>query len=1030
MTKATLFPRAKEYVGQKHIKSTIGAALASVAAAPICKAVYIESRGGSGKTFFLQQVHSLKDAPSGLRVAQIVDLYDSDARSGSAIERRLIDGLKGGSGEPYRFAPAEVDTAFADYVATRAEYDAERTILRPEEVKQRSIKLRSLFVQAYNTLAVKHPAVLCFDTTEALTSEPLKFPFLGDSFPTGAKAVAEWVEDVLPQLAHTLVIFAGRPVAGPGRAMLYEVCKRLGRLVEMPDDVAEVLSGTTNELLLQRDKLIPAQLSRKDIEKYFEKYGRADLGKQVEIAWKRTQGTPLLLTCLIQSFTNSQYLPAPNAEITTVPAFKDFLVTTLLDPLALGDSRLFSQQLLAYCLYILTYARRGISRSQLETLLRDHDWPRSHAEIEQDKTLLQQYTTLLDNLHDVALVKMRPETGLFYLHDEVYEMLDESGMPHALGFDDEVLPFLVEQAREQERNANTPAQRFTALSNRVYYMLVQKVDYGYRAYNLETYRLFNTSEVNQVLGLRDELQRWLNLTVTTFNESGEIVVREPNKDRVRDQKEKLTLDDIARDDAAWLVKYYLKSNMPAEAVRIGKLVQQHFASQLDGDDYFKLDLLMTIGNALAVWRDDTAEEALRYFGDAMGVLDKGQGINQKFLRDRQTFFRGELYTLAGFARRRLNDFDGASQYYGIAHKAYLECNDTEREDFDVPNALAQVIINQIYVAVHQGQLDRAKILSDSLLRGRYANQISADRAITALQMASLVLVRRASGNDLEEALRYAQQAETRSHEVQSRRTYAQAAAQIGSVRSERMQATEELDDDANTYFETAIAIFNEVQDLASLRTTLLGHGRYWRRYGRILRNRGDVAGAATYFSRALACFDAGLDALGPTGPRLYRAELLENKAVVYRLMGDVPETERLLNEVDILLVEALRVTYAQLIAAEVAFKRAQIALDREQWGKAAYSFTVALARCYCFSSENSTASLFRRRFKGNVEHLTEAGIVPLHQQVEDLAAQPAPPTSSLPYHQPEEVKWMSAWERAMEYVHETVAAIALTHGIL
>ncbi|MBK9710159.1 MAG: hypothetical protein IPO81_02310 [Kouleothrix sp.] len=1008
MTSAPPFRRAKHYVGQPHIISAIKDVYSTIQANPTCRALYIEARGGHGKTFLLQEVPAILG--DDVRAAQIIDLSDADTRGGSPIERRLIAGLRAEAGEAtYRFSPAEVDAAFEEYLSTRRTYDAERKLLTAAEREQRGHTLRQLFVDGYNRLAAQHAIVLSFDTTEALVSEPPSYDFLGDDFPTPAGQVAEWVAQVLPQLQHTLALFCGRPIFPPGQPILYDTSERAG--------------------LLAREKLTMEALSESDIEAYLLAYERPDLVPQADTFYARTHGRPLLLTCMIQSRTNPQYIESDAEPIETPAAFERFVLGTLLNPLMIDRRRSFPQQVLAYCLYVLSFARRGLSRDDLAEFLRLHSLPDAHDSLSPAQR--EQIDAVLDNLPEVALVKARPKTNLLYLHDEVYQMIDLNGLPAALGLEKEVLAFLIDRAEAQLRAASDPAARFVARNNRLYYKLISDVPEGYRQYSFDTYELFNRREGDHALALRDELWRWLGYTIYDVDAEGLIQERKPNLDRVTETR--LTMDDIRRDDAVWLVKYYLGINKYSEAVRIGGLVRQYFEQEIEDDDYFLTDLNLTLGKALTLLGSKTVDEALARFAEAGKILSKGEQINQKFLRDHVDFFRGEAATLSGYAKRRRSDFDGASADYAVAlqvYRQYLErYPDPHSGRFDVIEALVQAIINQIYVDTRQGRLMRARILARNLRGPEYYPHLSPDRQINVLISNAIAFSGSSAGADLDIALQRISEAEDLVSGLRNRRLSAQVAMRYAIVLSEKVRVSNEPDLSAEHYFTTAEQIFEETGDSISLHAVLLEHGTFYLRLGRIHESNQQAHLAAQNFEKANNSFDRALSMASEPDP-LARADLLSSKAIVYRLLGDLDRTEALLAEADSVLQQAPALAYAQLVAGEVAYTRGRIALTREQWPEAIGYIATALARYYVYSREQSLASIFHKRIENLFSRMETPEIKAIRECLSDPQQIPEKRAEELQYQPPDPSQWGPEWHRAIDFITDASEAVALSRGII
>jgi hypothetical protein len=153
-----------------------------------------------------------------------------------------------------------------------------------------------------------------------------------------------------------------------------------------------------------------------------------------------------------------------------------------------------------------------------------------------------------------------------YLHDEIYVLIDRGGYGEAMGVQERIYEFLIAVARDQYNHATDALTRYTALSNLIYYELANHINTGYRQYIIATHRLFASKEIEQLVSLRDEFMRWLRAPA--------------NRDRLEKESD-LEFDEIARDDAVWLMKYYLSINNNKSAVDVGERTRGHFAEVID-----------------------------------------------------------------------------------------------------------------------------------------------------------------------------------------------------------------------------------------------------------------------------------------------------------------------------------------------------------------------------------------------------------------------------------------------------------------
>ena len=209
---ASLFKKTEKYIGRQDVIDVIQAGFTQIRTAPICRALYIEDEGGAGKTFLLQKTPQLLEpVDKQVRAAPIIDLSDSETRSNSVLEGLILAGLGSSRKQPHLFSKREVAAAFQEYTGARQALDHERSRLPLAEIETRQQLLTDYFVSGLNALAARHPVILRFDTAEALQNVPPQTQFLGSEFPTSAANVVAWLERVLPQLRHVLVLFCSRP---------------------------------------------------------------------------------------------------------------------------------------------------------------------------------------------------------------------------------------------------------------------------------------------------------------------------------------------------------------------------------------------------------------------------------------------------------------------------------------------------------------------------------------------------------------------------------------------------------------------------------------------------------------------------------------------------------------------------------------------------------------------------------------------------------------------------------------------------
>jgi tetratricopeptide (TPR) repeat protein len=312
------------------------------------------------------------------------------------------------------------------------------------------------------------------------------------------------------------------------------------------------------------------------------------------------------------------------------------------------------------------------------------------------------------------------------------------------------------------------------------------------------------------------------------------------------------------------------------------------------------------------------------------------------------------------------------------------------------------------------------------LRPAFYERLSPERQVIALNINSVVNLAVASG--LRDAYDFAMHAWRLVVDLPTIRTRGLVARQLASVLSEQVEITGEPSAEAGPYFEEAINIFAD--EAPNLRETWFEYGRYQRRLGRIYAQRGDDAMKRLHFRKALDCFDNALLVLGAGQPTMYHAELLESKAVVYRWLGDIPAVERLIDEAEAILSASDYPAYAQVIAGTLAYKRGQIAMGRGQIAEAMRMFTMALARCDVFSSDNRTINTFRRRVRRYIIGFSDDQVRSAYQTMRDITNEPALRVEDLPYQRPDPDVWARSWQAMSSYLLQIATATANSRNLL
>jgi tetratricopeptide (TPR) repeat protein len=944
--------------------------------------VYLESGGGLGKTFLLQNLPAIlteqMDA-SDHCVAQLIDLSDLDTRDVLVLEERIIAGLKLAADAPHRIDPAKVDAAFAVYQQELQRLNQNRGALPTQALQAQEERLRLAFVEGCNTLAVARPLVLPFDTTETLSSAPAANDFLHDETPTAAQLFFTWVETVLPRLRRALTVFAGRPVPRD---------QRLERLLSQH-----------NLLFGGRQQLEP--LDAEGAERYLRAYGVPLQENDVAI----TGGLPLLLTCLAETRKGNLFLPSDTEKHpSNQKEFEAALLDKLLNPLetGLGDTHKFTNS----CLQLLCYARRGVTEEQLGAYLRGEGFTTRDKEVPNPEEAEQALTTALAELKTTALVKVRPQTGRLYLHDQIYELMDER--KHVLWIEEDVLTYLIDQAREELEAAEDRVARFNARSSIMYYSLMLDVQTGYQEYLTATHLLFESHDLTLALALRDDLWRWIEVPT--------------NRNKLNESP--LEFAEVVRDDAVWHVKYHLERDENERAAAIGDELLKRFQADIESDEFFKFDLSLTLGKVLARWRAGSKPRAERYLRDTLLVCEE-PALKQEYLLKQRDYFRGETYLHLGYLYRTMARYEQATKSYLESRQAYESYERGGANDFVIDDPYAQVTINLAFSYLLQGKYPAARTTIRGLITGPRFMRLSPDLQALAHNVDSIIYLNSSEPIRARQSVERAWRITTERNA--SRRTHGLVARQYAAVLHEEIKhgaayTAEGEPDQATSYFEDAELIFQEDSD--QLHETLIEHGKYERSLALAARANRDDARSSRHFDNAAKHFSAALKLVDTGEPSVQRAELLECQAVIARMRGDTALAKQLLERCESDLASNTLPPYAYVVAGTVAIERGQLALDQGKVADALQLFTVALARAYTFSPDNRTVRRFRELIERFVQNLPPHTVGALVQAFAQLEQAPPLDAGKLLYQQPSDDVWQFAYQRTMAFLKEIIEATA------
>lgn len=968
-------PIAERYIGQQPTIDALHAALERVSVdTDHCHVLYLEGGGGQGKTFFLRQVPSLVDQQPAF-IARIIDLADTQNRNGAFLEQTIIDGLRADTDQPYRLAPDVLQPAFTGYYELREQLERDRDRLVGPAFDTRLAEVRAAFAEAMNQIALQRPVILRFDTAESLTGEPPE-PELQEllasarrnasvelRFPSALDLFFAWFSAVVPRLRRVLVLICGRPVpADWPDATLVGRCARLAQVT------------------MQRLTLHP--LNQQEIAEYLTDALPTFTPPQIDEAHRVSGGAPLLVASYV-------WLHMTSRQPTFTPGnrndFERHLITQVLNPIMPWAS--FPIKVLAYCLYVLAYARRGLTREQLEAFLAEQDLPAPHESFTNEER--QQYADLIAHLGEVALVKERPQSGLLYLHDEVHRMIDEWQIADRMGLRGETLRYLRDLAVREHENrlrvpAAEPAERaalLVAISNRIFYELELDLSTGYTEYLLAQLRLFNNREYELPLLLRDEFWRWINLRASDSETEGRSY--QPRRDQLTDAPpSQLHLKHLLADDLLWLLRHDLARNENQKVVVLGRQALSDFLPQYSDDAYFYYDLKQIVAHALTLYHNQEVlytgaeghfHEALQI---AQRVLEEPAGLpRQRFFRAYIKYFLGRTRTLLGYMYRTVQEFERAYAEYQVAYQNFQEFwNEGEPARvalyLPVSDEMAQIRINQVYVLAYLGDFDEAERLLIELRTAIRHGQISPVRQALIFNVSSILETQR---NRPEAAEAFAKRARRLAASTGNQRVLAQVNYQLGIASHELLKHPPYLVDlSAEEYFRAAADFFRSANERTSLCDVLLDNARYLRT---LAHNEGrkpnpDRVRMNDLLDRAQHLLDQADEAVSGDPPAghitLPGVEIAVERAFILRLQHQRADALRVLDEAEDRIRRHRLPRRALLMSATIAFERAWHKAQEHQPREFLQYLLISLVHCRIYARNDRTYLRFWEIIRGDL----------------------------------------------------------------
>lgn len=343
---------------------------------------YVTGGPGVGKTVLLRQVGQKLGSRDGIVAhfpwSGILDLYHSAVNTNSGLEERLMKAL-------------ETADEFSVFRAERDEFAARRAAgLLAQELEEARAHLAAIFAECLNRVTNIHRVAIALDTTERIQYGVDRVQELG-GLQEESTTVKPWLLDQLAHWCNCVVLLAGRPDPSLAEALAGRLKDSAGvRFVHLE------LTGFDEEemrtYLAQRERDVPGLSSLSDQDR--------------SLLWQVTEGRPIRVELFLEILRYGLGFDRLWQEIRRAePAEARRAIDEWLMAAIMNDPGYALHDTLQY----LTAARKGLDSALLRHLT---GWDEARC--------LKQ----LQELAGRTFVKIRPDDGRIFWHDEVFDLCD------------------------------------------------------------------------------------------------------------------------------------------------------------------------------------------------------------------------------------------------------------------------------------------------------------------------------------------------------------------------------------------------------------------------------------------------------------------------------------------------------------------------------------------------------------------------------------------------------------------------------
>ena len=860
------------------------------------RVVYVTAPAGVGKTRLLAEVSRLREQCSNVeqtKILPLLDFYFTDVQSNSRLEERILSRLD--------------RRPFAPYLERREEFERRRKDGWFESgIEEQRAELADLFVQSFNAFTKHTRVILRFDTLELVQYEPDEVQEVFGLAERGIE-VRSWLRTVLPRLKNAVVILAGREKEKP--RVWTELQEAFAPLLGEVQAISDADTHSPH-VMMQLGSFSPDETADyfEDLKQVNPRIKQARISRDdARAIHAKTGGDPL----------NNAFFSALIVKNARLP--QDMLAADAQDiQQRLVEEMTHLQDGLDFVIPFMGWMRKGLNAELLHRILAARpefpDWSQ------------EKCARLLEVAKDLPFIKVREESDLLFLHDKMYDLVDQHILPGRSPVEKEAVCNVALAFHEK----GSPEW--------LYYKLLLNPAEGFSTYQELSDEAILGREYGRTMRLRDEMLRF-------FGES--LRDRSPAAKRPWERR-------IARDAAIRWIRLYLAQGNFKAAQEVSDRIWEHEEPPFDrppDDPLFLGALLLNRGEArlyLSQWA-----EGLDLLSQAIEVLSTWEPDNPVD-KKRRAWLLGIAHRDRGYIHRSLEDYSRARDEYREAIRHQSEVGDLSE--------LASTEKNLAFAFAQLGDFHRAdEYITRSLDHFRETG--SRWGTASSLNVFASINVDNDQPDRAEQPCRDALEMLS---EIGDSRTM--GLTLITLVRTLRKQArrrhyrysierADEFLKEAEKRAKDALHIFQKVVPEPAMElTALAAQGRLYRDWAVIYRRQGrEQAETEPYETKAISIFESLIKRLPPQQVRA-RLDIMEDLAHIHFERGELDLAkqwvDRAWKAIDDCYHLKKGVGFAEIeqpvpifwnVLGKLALRRGYIAYRRQQWEQAVRHWVQAFA---------------------------------------------------------------------------------------